>query len=93
MDGKERSRLFSNLVGEFLSKPESTFSQKSVVDSLDALRMPAGDLILFLNQTLGLCEDNDHKAEYEPTCPTPSKPLVMVSSILILTIRELQRTD
>jgi len=89
MDAKERSELFSDLVRKFLSKPESTFSQKSVVDSLDLLRIPASDLIQFLSQTLGLRADQDPKAEL----PAPAKPLVMVSSILILTIRELQRAD
>jgi len=54
MDATERTELFSSLVREFLSRPESTFSQKSVVDSLDMLRIPTGDLILFLSQTLGL---------------------------------------
>lgn len=93
MDAGERSDLFSALVREFLSQPESTYSQKSVVDSLDALRMPAGDLILFLSQTLGLAADQDQKTRQGSDCPAPSRPLVMVSSILVLTMRELQRAD
>jgi hypothetical protein len=49
MDGGERANLFSALVAEFLSKPEATYSQRSVVDALDTLRMPAGELIGFLS--------------------------------------------
>jgi hypothetical protein len=49
MDTTERVDLFSALVAEFLSRPEGTYSQKSVVDALDTLRMPAGELIGFLS--------------------------------------------
>ena len=60
MDAKERSELFSSVVRQFLSAPESGFSQKSVVDALDILKIPAGDLIWFLNQSLGLGSGEDH---------------------------------
>jgi hypothetical protein len=49
MESKERSILFSSIVKEFLSGPENGFSQKSVVEALDILRIPAGDLIWFLS--------------------------------------------
>ena len=49
MDAEERSDLFSSVVKQFLSGPETGFSQKSIVDALDALRIPTGDLILFLS--------------------------------------------
>ena len=49
MDAEERSDLFSGVVKQFLSGPETGFSQKSIVDALDALRIPTGDLILFLS--------------------------------------------
>lgn len=54
MDSTEKTTLFGALVHEYLSKPERTFSQKAVVEALDSLRLPAGDLIFFLVQTLGL---------------------------------------
>jgi hypothetical protein len=54
MESKERSILFSSIVKEFLSGPENGFSQKSVVEALDILRIPAGDLIWFLSQSFGL---------------------------------------
>jgi hypothetical protein len=92
MDSRERTCLFSALVGEFLSRPESKFSQKSVVDSLDALGLPAGDLILFLVSSLGLGHDLGQGIGPAEGCAAPEKPLVMVSSILVLTIRELKRS-
>lgn len=93
MDARERSALFSTLVREFLSKPERTFSQKSIVDSLDSLSIPACDLILFLSRTLGLAAAEEQTTEQEAACPLPSRPLVMVSSILILAIKGLERAD
>jgi hypothetical protein len=93
MDATEKAELFSSVVWQFLSKPEHGFSQKSVVDALDALRIPAGDLIWFLSQTLGLGPDEEHQARQKQEQPAPERPLVMVSSILILSMRQLQRVD
>lgn len=85
MEPAERTSFFAALVQEYLSKPETSFSQRAVVEALDSLRLPAGDLIQFLVGTLGL--------DQEPTAQlsAPAKPFVMVSSILILTLKELQR--
>jgi hypothetical protein len=87
MGEREQLELFSALVSEFLSKPEGTYSQKSVVDALDALRVPAGNLILFLSQTLGLRESKDMESN------PPEKPVVMISSMLVLTQRALIRSQ
>lgn len=92
MDSSERAAFFSSVVKEFLSEPENGFSQKSVVDAIDALHIPAGDLIWFLSSTLGLGMEDDNQIRRQDW-PGPDKPLVMVSSILILSMRSLQRAD
>lgn len=85
MEPAEKTSFFGALVQEYLSKPERSFSQRAVVEALDTLRLPVGDLISFLVGTLGLGLE-------PPTSVTaPSKPFVMVSSILVLTLKELQR--
>jgi len=66
MDAAERADLFSALVAEFLSKPEGTYSQKSVVDALDSLRMPAGELIGFLSQTFNLGSSKSKQKTEKP---------------------------
>lgn len=93
MDAKEQSELFSSIFRQFLSGPERGFSQKAVVDALDALRIPAGDLIWFLSQTLSLGSDEEHQTRQKQEQPAPARPLVMVSSILILSMRQLQRVE
>ena len=45
MDSDERSELFSKIVKEFLSGPQNGFSQKSIIDAIDTIGVPSGDLI------------------------------------------------
>lgn len=92
LNEEERKSLFASLVREFLSKPARSYSQKAVVDALDSLHLPSGDLICFLVQTLGLGSDSTTQRGLTDS-HAPAKPLVMVSSILVLTTRELARTD
>jgi hypothetical protein len=64
-----------------------------VVDALDALRVPAGELILFLGEALGLGAEQDQRTRQEAQSTAAARPLVMLSAILVLTMRELERAD
>jgi hypothetical protein len=93
MDSKERGALFSGIVLEFLSRPAGGYSQKSVVEALDSLMIPAGDLIWFLSQRLGLQSDSDLQGRSKVDKLAPERPLVMVSSILVLALQQIQRVE
>ena len=58
------------------------------MDALDILRVPTGDLIHFLSQTLGLGSSGDAVKK-----DVPAKPLIMISSILILCMKQLSRNE
>lgn len=92
MDSEEKSELFSKIVKEFLSGPRSGFSQKSIIDAIDTIGVPSGDLIQFLSQTLGLSDgvQQDSAAQDQGSV---DKPLIMISSILILSLKQLQRAE
>jgi hypothetical protein len=93
MDGEERSELFAKIVREFLSGPKNGFSQKSVIDALDTLGVPAADLIQFLSQALGLNSDGSQSGSKKAEVNSLQRPLIMVSSILILSLRQLERAQ
>lgn len=93
MDSKERVSLFSAIVLEFLSRTAGGYSQKSVVEALDSLTIPAGDLIWFLSQRLGLQSDTDPQGKSKTEKLAPERPLVMVSSILVLALQQIQRVE
>lgn len=93
MDSKERVSLFSAIVLEFLSRTAGGYSQKSVVEALDSLTIPAGDLIWFLSQRLGLQSDAEPQGRSKVEKLAPERPLVMVSSILVLALQQIQRVE
>lgn len=89
MDQEEQSELFSRILREFLAGPRSGFSQKSVIDALDALSIPAGDLIHFLSEAVGLGSERTHPGSKGKESLDLERPVVMVSSILVLSLRQL----
>lgn len=93
MDSKERVAFFSTIVLEFLSRPAGGYSQKSIVEALGTFTIPAGDLIWFLSQRLGLQGDSDALGRAKSDKTAPEQPLVMVSSILILSLQQIQRVE
>lgn len=45
----DEKKVFTfRVIGEFLSKSETTFSQKSVLESLNILGVPEGELISYM---------------------------------------------
>mmetsp|Transcript_19576 Transcript_19576/g.30144 ORF Transcript_19576/g.30144 Transcript_19576/m.30144 type:complete len:87 (+) Transcript_19576:6827-7087(+) len=77
LEAEEKSEFFTRILRKFLAKPESGFSQKSVVDALEVLEFQTGELIKFANQTF----DGENK----------QSPMVMLTSILSLCLRHFQR--
>ena len=63
------------------------------MEALDSLMIPAGDLIWFLSQRLGLQSDSDPQGRSKVDKSAPERPLVMVSSILVLSLQQIQRVE
>jgi len=51
----DEKRIFTfKVIEEFLSAPQSTFSQKAVLEALNILGIPEGELISFLIHKLNI---------------------------------------
>ena len=71
---------------QFLSRTSGGYSQTSVMDALDSLKIPAGDLIWFLSQRLGLSIEQDNQSKSKEDIKAPKRPMVLISTILVLAL-------
>ncbi len=55
---QEHESFYNKMISEFLRVPKRMISQKSVIQAMSQLGMPAGDLISYLEKTMGI-KDNE----------------------------------
>lgn len=93
MDQQERVSFFSQIIMQFLSRTSGGYSQTSVMDALDSLKIPAGDLIWFLSQRLGLSIEQDNQSKSKEDIKAPKRPMVLISTILVLALQQIKRQE
>eukprot|EP00347_Sterkiella_histriomuscorum_P017580 403348792 len=92
-------RAFSFLaIEEFLSTPQSSFSQKAVLDALTYLGIPEGELVSFLIQKLGITLDlkqiqNPAVKQTQLLSNQSEKmhPFIFMSSVMMLVLSQLKQ--
>jgi hypothetical protein len=71
MTKDETKELIFKIIEDFLSKPQSMFSQKSVLEALSMLGIPEGELIGFMIQRLNIkVKDIPQQSFSEPSANT-----------------------
>jgi hypothetical protein len=84
MTKEETRQFFFRIIENFLSQSQKTFSQRAVLESLNLLGIPEGDLISFMIQKLHI---NNGK---ELPSDSQINPFVFMSSVLILALNSLK---
>ena len=91
---KEEIRAFIfKIIEEFLSSPQSIFSQKAVLESLTQLGIPEGELISFMIQKLKIRvtgKELPYANGFSSASPQ-IQPFVFMSSVLILALNSLKQ--
>jgi len=77
MTPSEKSAFFNAIIDKFLSTPNDTISQKSVVESLLAIEVSANDLVLYLAKGLGLHGNEPSQLK--------ENPITMMYAIMYMT--------
>jgi hypothetical protein len=91
---KEEVRAFIfKIIEEFLSKPQSIFSQRAVLESLTQLGIPEGELISFMIHKLNIRVAGKELVPYTNGSGSSSQiqPFVFMSSVLILALNSLKQ--
>lgn len=85
MTTEETRGLTFKIIEEFLSTPQSTFSQMAVLDSLSTLGIPEGELISFMINKLNIGGGKELLPSGKQV-----QPFVLMSSVLILALGSLK---
>lgn len=91
---KEEVRSFIfKIIEEFLSYPQSIFSQRAVLESLTQLGIPEGELISFMIHKLNIRVAGKELVPYTNGTASSSQiqPFVFMSSVLILALNSLKQ--
>ena len=84
MTSDEKRAFTFRAIEEFLSSAHSNFSQKAVLESLNTLGIPEGELISFLMKKLNITGKDGHESINQ------MQPFVFMSSVLILALNSLK---
>lgn len=75
---EEKALFFKTILERFLTTPNEIISQKSVIESLLFIEIPANDLVLYLARGLGL---HGHDADSQ----LKENPITMMYAVMYLT--------
>lgn len=79
----EHENFYNKMISEFLRVPKRMISQKSVIQAMSQLGMPAGDLIGYLEKTMGI-KDNEQIGD------VAENPISILTSVFVLNMASIK---